>query len=25
VSIDNLPPGVGVKLSPERVKVTPVK
>jgi len=25
VAIDNLPPGIGVKVSPERVKVTPVK
>jgi len=23
--IDGLPPGIGVKVSPERVKVTPVK
>jgi YbbR domain-containing protein len=25
VSIDGLPPGVGVKISPERVKVTPIR
>jgi YbbR domain-containing protein len=25
ITIDGLPPGIGVKLSPERVKVTPVK
>lgn len=25
IVIDNLPPGIGVKVSPERVKVTPVK
>jgi YbbR domain-containing protein len=25
VSIDGLPPGIGVRISPERVKISPVK